>query len=80
MPSPAVPPNPPPGTEGLVPWLARRWLISQPAACQVCRVRYAQDALLPRLTPARVRCSLPADAVVVVRTSALEAAALAQLE
>ncbi len=42
-------------------------------------MRYAQDALLPRLTPAHVRCSLPADAVVVVRISASEAAALAAL-
>jgi Asp-tRNA(Asn)/Glu-tRNA(Gln) amidotransferase A subunit family amidase len=47
------------------------------AACQVWRD--TQDALLPRLTPARVRCSLPADAVV-ARSSALEAAALAALE
>src|SRR5262245_58125351 len=39
---------------------------------------YAQDAWLPRLTPVRVRCSLPADAVV-VRSRAAAAAALATL-
>ena len=36
------------------------------------------DAWLPRLTPARVRCSLPA-AAVVVRSRAAAAAALATL-
>jgi len=49
-----------------------------PSVTRPALYRYAQDAWLPRLTPARVRCSLPADAVV-VRSRAAAAAALATL-